>query len=82
MAGALGGDWSFTSPADVMREIAEMVPTYKGISYDKLENGGVQWPCLSTDCTGNAHSACRRVHQGQGRLRTAGKRGARAVTGW
>ncbi|OFW58139.1 MAG: hypothetical protein A2133_01610 [Actinobacteria bacterium RBG_16_64_13] len=52
VANALGGDWTYSSPADVMREIAGAVPDYKGISYGKLEDGGVQWPCLSAECAG------------------------------
>ena len=28
-----------------MDEIASLVPIYGGISYDRLEERGIQWPC-------------------------------------
>lgn len=45
LARKLGGDWAYDTPADVIREIAEVVPTYEGISYSRLEDEGLQWPC-------------------------------------
>ena len=54
LANGLGGDWAYSTPADVMREIAEVVPTYKGISYGRLEDEGVQWPCPGVDHPGAA----------------------------
>jgi predicted molibdopterin-dependent oxidoreductase YjgC len=30
-----------------MEEIASLTPSYKGISYERLDKGGLQWPCLS-----------------------------------
>ncbi|MCU0848931.1 MAG: molybdopterin-dependent oxidoreductase [Spirochaetes bacterium] len=38
--------WSYSSPADVMAEIAKLTPSYSGISYDRFSGvGGIQWPC-------------------------------------
>jgi formate dehydrogenase major subunit len=39
----------------VFREITAVVPAYAGLSYGRLEQGGIQWPCLSlaaADCSG------------------------------
>jgi formate dehydrogenase alpha subunit len=44
IANRLGADWSYQGPADIMREIAEIVPAYQGISYAGLEEDGVQTP--------------------------------------
>ena len=52
LANALGADWAYTTPADVMREIAEVAPSYKGVTYAKLEKAGVQWPCEAAECQG------------------------------
>ena len=41
----MGYPMNYNSPADIMDEIASLVPIYGGISYDRLENGGIQWPC-------------------------------------
>ncbi|MFH0916968.1 MAG: molybdopterin-dependent oxidoreductase [bacterium] len=54
LANKLGGDWGYATPADVMREIAEVVPAYKGISYSRLEEEGLQWPCPGVDHPGTA----------------------------
>jgi predicted molibdopterin-dependent oxidoreductase YjgC len=54
VANGLGAGWSHGSPADVMREIAEVIPTYGGISYERLESGEVQWPCPDPSSPGTA----------------------------
>jgi len=52
LANALGADWAYSSPADVMREISEVAPTYAGVTYEKIDDEPVQWPCLGPDCAG------------------------------
>lgn len=42
--GAKGFD--FESPSHIMDEIAQVVPIYRGITYERLEDGGVKWPLL------------------------------------
>jgi len=46
LARLLGADWNYGSSADVMDEIATLVPFYSGVSYSSLANAfGRQWPC-------------------------------------
>jgi predicted molibdopterin-dependent oxidoreductase YjgC len=46
LARAMGADWTYATPAEVMREIGEIVPFYSGASYDNLRREyGRQWPC-------------------------------------
>ncbi len=47
--------FDYRGPADVLAEIARVVPFYGGISFAKLENGGVQWPCPSPDHPGTSY---------------------------
>ncbi len=47
-----GQGFDYSDPEKVMGEIATLVPAYKGISYKRLEHGGVQWPCPSEDHAG------------------------------
>jgi predicted molibdopterin-dependent oxidoreductase YjgC len=54
VANAMGADWAYQSPADVMREIAEVVPAYAGVSYDRIESEGVQTPCREIDGGGTS----------------------------
>jgi predicted molibdopterin-dependent oxidoreductase YjgC len=35
----------YNSPAEIMDEIAGVTPIYGGISFDRIDNIGLQWPC-------------------------------------
>jgi predicted molibdopterin-dependent oxidoreductase YjgC len=37
--------FEFDSPAEIMDEISQLTPIYGGISYQRLEKNGLQWPC-------------------------------------
>jgi formate dehydrogenase major subunit len=42
----LGYPCHYDSPADVMREISELTPSFGGISHERLDTGeSLQWPC-------------------------------------
>jgi len=56
--GAKGFD--FSGPAAIMDEIAAVTPIYGGISYDRLNGNGLQWPCPTLD-----HPGTQYLHQGQ-----------------
>lgn len=47
-----GKGFDFSSPMEVMEEISSLVPSYTGISYERLERGGLQWPCPSKEHPG------------------------------
>ncbi|MFK7742105.1 MAG: formate dehydrogenase subunit alpha [Planctomycetota bacterium] len=45
-AEALGYTMHYEHPREIMDEIARLTPTFRGVSYDKLEKqGSIQWPC-------------------------------------
>jgi formate dehydrogenase major subunit len=45
-AKAMGADWGYTHPSQIMEEIAMTTPSFAGVSYEKIETmGSVQWPC-------------------------------------
>ncbi len=45
-AQAMGANWSYTHPVQIMEEIAMTTPSFAGVSYDRLEElGSIQWPC-------------------------------------
>jgi formate dehydrogenase major subunit len=53
IARRLGGQgFDFESPSHIMEEIAEFTPSYGGISHERLEEGGLQWPCPIEDYPG------------------------------
>lgn len=46
LANALGANWHYTHPSQIMDEIAMLTPTFAGVSFDLLDKlGSVQWPC-------------------------------------
>ena len=45
LANALGLDFPYSHPGEVMEEIASLVPAYGGVRFDRLERAGLQWPC-------------------------------------
>ena len=65
--GARGFD--FASPTEIMAEIASLVPSYQGISYQRLEDEGLQWPCLGPEHPGTAFLHAERFATGSGRGR-------------
>ncbi|MDJ0521071.1 MAG: formate dehydrogenase subunit alpha [Planctomycetota bacterium] len=48
--GAVGFD--FETATDVMAEIASVTPQYGGITYERIEDVGLQWPCPDQDHPG------------------------------
>jgi formate dehydrogenase major subunit len=40
----LGQDRKYAHPREIMDEIARLTPPYRGISYERIENAGLQWP--------------------------------------
>jgi formate dehydrogenase alpha subunit len=41
---ATGYPQTYQSPADIMNEIARVAPLFAGVSYDRLDRDGLQWP--------------------------------------
>ena len=41
----LGYPLDYTSPSEIMEEIASVTPSYGGIRYERIETQGLQWPC-------------------------------------
>ncbi|MDO9524592.1 MAG: formate dehydrogenase subunit alpha [Gemmobacter sp.] len=45
-ANAMGANWSYTHPSQIMDEVARLTPSFAGVSYERLETlGSIQWPC-------------------------------------
>jgi len=43
---------SYGSPSDIFDEMASLTPSYGGLSYERLEKGGIPWPCPTPDHPG------------------------------
>ena len=46
LSNALGYAMDYGHPSEIMAEIAQLTPSFAGVSYEKLDRlGSVQWPC-------------------------------------
>jgi formate dehydrogenase alpha subunit len=57
---AMGCDVSYNSPSDIMNEIRKAVPQYGGITYERIEKEGIQWPCPDIN-----HPGTKTLHKGK-----------------
>ncbi len=49
---AMGYPASYSHPQEIFDEMRQLVPAYSGITYERLENESLQWPCPTTDHPG------------------------------
>jgi formate dehydrogenase major subunit/formate dehydrogenase alpha subunit len=52
LARKLGANWHYSKVKEIMDEINVTTASYKGITYDRIEDVGIQWPCPSTNHPG------------------------------
>ena len=45
IANRMGANWNYQSAEDVWEEIRKLAPIFAGMSYERLDEEGLQWPC-------------------------------------
>ena len=69
LAKALGYDMHYAHPSEIMDEIAQLTPTFTGVSYAKLDRlGSVQWPCNEAAPEGTPLMHVDRFVRGKGKF--------------
>jgi formate dehydrogenase alpha subunit len=68
MAGKMGYPMAYESAAQIMDEIAAVTPIYGGISFDRLEEVGLQWPCPDRQHPGTKYLHAGRFSRGKGKF--------------
>ncbi|PZR95735.1 MAG: formate dehydrogenase subunit alpha [Stutzerimonas stutzeri] len=69
LARALGLEMNYAHPSEIMDEIAQVTPTFAGVSYAKLDElGSVQWPCNDTAPAGTPLMHVDRFVRGKGKF--------------
>jgi formate dehydrogenase alpha subunit len=63
-----GNGFDFTKPSQIMDEIARLTPNYGGISYRRLEKGGLQWPCPTREHPGTSILHTEKFTRGKGQF--------------
>jgi predicted molibdopterin-dependent oxidoreductase YjgC len=56
------------SAEEIMQEIASLTPSYGGISYQRLEGGGLQWPCPDAEHPGTPILHAQVFPRGKGKF--------------
>ena len=66
---ALGYPMTYTHPSQIMDEIAQLTPTFTGVSYDRLDElGSIQWPCNEEAPAGTPVMHVEEFVRGKGRF--------------
>ncbi len=68
LATAMGYPMSYASPSEIMDEIAGLTPSYGGISFARLEEKGIQWPCPTPDHPGTPFLHAEKFSRGLGKF--------------
>jgi formate dehydrogenase alpha subunit len=68
LATRLGYDLNYINPEHVFDEVRSLVPAYAGITYDRLDIAGLQWPCPDIDHPGTPFLHQKGFPRGKGLL--------------
>ena len=60
LANRLGGSMHYDGPSDIMDEMASVTPIYGGMSFERIDGEGLQWPCGDVDHPGTVF-----LHEGE-----------------
>lgn len=69
IAEKLGYGFSYRNTSDIMNEISRLVPTWSGISHERLESGGLQWPVRDSSSDGTYILHADGIMRGKARFR-------------
>jgi len=64
----LGYPMNYSGPEKIMEEIASVTPSYGGITYERIERNGLQWPCPSKDHAGTIYLHKDKFTRGLGKF--------------
>jgi predicted molibdopterin-dependent oxidoreductase YjgC len=63
-----GDAWSYGGSGEIMSEIRALTPSYAGITHERLEDGGLCWPCPDLDHPGTPILHIGRFTRGLGKF--------------
>jgi formate dehydrogenase major subunit/formate dehydrogenase alpha subunit len=58
----------YAHPGEVLDEVAQVTPSYGGLSFSRLEAGGLQWPCPNAEHPGTPILHVGKFTRGLGRF--------------
>ena len=66
----LGYKMSYDSAGQIMGEIASITPIYGGMSFERIDSVGLQWPCPDKDHPGTKYLHKGKFTRGKGKFHT------------
>ena len=68
VAQRMGYDMDFKNPEAILEEIASVTPIYGGITFDRLDGTGLQWPCHDKYHPGTPFLHSKKFSRGKGKF--------------
>jgi len=69
LSNALGYPMNYAHPSEIMEEIARLTPTFKTLTYEKLDRlGSIQWPCTDEAPEGTPTMHIHQFVRGKGKF--------------
>ncbi len=68
VAGELGYTMAYEGAGQIMDEMASVCPIYGGISFERIDSVGLQWPCPDKDHPGTKYLHKGRFTRGKGKF--------------
>ncbi len=68
VAAKMGYPMGYASAAQIMDETASVTPIYGGISFDRIDKVGLQWPCPDREHPGTRYLHAGRFTRGKGKF--------------
>lgn len=60
--------WNYGSAAEVWAEVGQLTPEFRGITYERLETAGIQYPCYDENDPGTVYLFEEGVPRGKGKF--------------
>jgi formate dehydrogenase major subunit len=68
LANRMGAQWDYDEPKEIFKEIRSTTPSYAGITYKRIEEELLQWPCPNEDHPGTQFLHKEKFTRGLGLL--------------
>lgn len=68
VATRLGYPMTYNSPREIFEEIRSLTPSYAGITYERIEETGIQWPCPDVNHPGTPILHKEKFVRGKGKF--------------
>jgi formate dehydrogenase alpha subunit len=72
VASKMGYPMAYNNAGQIMDEIASVTPIYGGISYERIDSTGLQWPCPDKTHPGTKYLHKGRFTRGKGKFHAVG----------